>query len=59
MHGRDERSVQLYLATKLALFRARALEALEAAEAAQPARDQLADFVSALVPQSESIPNYG
>lgn len=50
---------ELYLLTKLAQFRARALNSLDAAGAAQPAKDQLADIICSLVPQLEAIPQYG
>lgn len=57
--GADDGGAQLYLATKLAQFRARALNSLEAAGGAQPAKDQLAELICALVPEHEAIPNYG
>jgi len=57
--GADDSGVRLYLATKLAQFRARALESLHAAGGAQPAKDQLAELICSLVPELEPIPNYG
>lgn len=57
--GRSVHAAQLYLATKQAQFRSRALAALESAGSAQPARDQLADLVCSLVPQFDSIPRPG
>ncbi len=57
--GKDDGGAQLYLATKLAQFRARALNSLDAAGGAQPAKDQLAELVCSLVPEFEAIPNYG
>lgn len=57
--GADDRGAQLYLATKLAQFRALALNSLDAAGAAQPAKGQLAELICSLVPAYESIPNYG
>ena len=57
--GADDSGVHLYLATKLALFRARALEALDAAGAAQPAKDQLTGLIRSLVPAFEAIPHHG
>jgi len=57
--GADDGGAELYLATKLAQFRARALHSLDAAGGAQPAKGQLAELISALVPEFEAIPNYG
>ena len=57
--GADDGGAQLYLATKLAQFRARALDSLDAAGGAQPAKDQLAELICSLVPEFEAIPNYG
>ena len=57
--GADDSGAQLYLATKLAQFRARALNSLDAAGSAQPAKDQLAELICSLVPTYESIPNFG
>jgi len=57
--GADDDGAQLYLATKLAQFRARALDSLEAASGDQPAKGQLAKLVCSLVPEFEAIPNYG
>ncbi len=55
----DDSGAQLYLATKLAQFRARALSSLDAAGGAQPARDLLAELICSLVPEFEAIPAYG
>ncbi len=57
--GANDPGAQLYLAAKLAQFRARALDSLEAAGGAQPAKDQLAELIRSLVPEFEAIPNYG
>jgi hypothetical protein len=57
--GANDPGAQLYLAAKLAQFRARALDSLEAAGGAQPAKDQLAGLIRSLVPEFEAIPNYG
>ncbi len=54
-----EYGAPLYLATKLAHFRARALDSLDAAGAAQPAKDQLAELICSLVPTFEALPNHG
>jgi len=57
--GADDSGAQLYLATKLAQFRARALNSLDATGGAQPAKDQLAHLICSLVPEFEAIPDYG
>jgi hypothetical protein len=57
--GADVSGALLYLATKLAQFRARALDSLDAAGGAQPAKNQLAELICSLVPSFEAIPNYG
>ena len=57
--GADDSGAQLYLATKISIFRARALNSLDAAGGAQPAKGQLEELIRSLVPEFEAIPNYG